>query len=184
MQPVIQHEKLMLLFRQPDTDADGFIDRRDVSALAQRILSGVGEGGHSPTGRELLSALDQVWEELACDADTDRDGRVSQEEFTQGMRAGQLTSQDAYDRYFRPGVAAAYRVIDRDGDGVVSRAEFGTLQQAFGTPADQADQIFEQFDADGNGLLDAAELTRHARDFRLSTDRSAAGNGLFGPLPA
>ncbi|GAA5012378.1 EF-hand domain-containing protein [Streptomyces hyderabadensis] len=184
MESAIQQEKVMLLFKQLDTDADGFIDRRDVSALAQRILSGVGEDGDSPKGRELLSAFDQVWEQLARDADADRDGRVSREEFTQGMRAGQLTSQDAYDRYFHPGVAAAYRVIDRDGDGVVSRAEFGALQQAFGTPADQVDQIFGQFDTDGNGLLDATETTRHARDFYLSTDPSAAGNGLFGPLPA
>lgn len=183
MQSAIQKEKVDLLFRQLDTNADGFIDFGDVSALAHRILDGVGQSGDSGKGRELLRTFEKVWEQLARDMDADGDARVSPEEFAQGMSVSLLTSEGAYDRYFHPAVAAAYKVVDTDGDGTVSPAEFRALQRAFGTPVEQIDGIFEQFDSDGNGRLHAAEMTQHARDFYMSADPASPGNGLFGPLP-
>lgn len=176
----LQKTKISKLFSQLDVNGNGFIEERDVSALAQRVLSGVGASQSSPKGLELVRSYLSAWTKLAQEAGVSAGGRISPEEVEQGMKTVPLQLEVAYDRYFHPTVVATWELLDADGDGSVSREKFDAFQAAFGTPPTQVDKIFTKFDTDGDGKLDKDEMIEHARDFYTSADENATGNWLFG----
>ena len=57
---------------------------------------------------------------------------------------------------------AAFRAFDRDGDGVISRYEFGSglRQLNLGLSAAQMDDVIAHVDKDGDGQIDYAEFVR------------------------
>lgn len=53
-----------------------------------------------------------------------------------------------------------WKTADSDGDGVISRAEFGTMPRLENLPADKQDALFKRLDKDASGTLSRAELNR------------------------
>ena len=53
-----------------------------------------------------------------------------------------------------------FRALDRNGDGVITRAEFATALPRLGLSADAAkiDALFRSFDLDGDGCITYQEL--------------------------
>ena len=62
-------------------------------------------------------------------------------------------------------VVDLFREWDEDGDGTVSRKEFGKALRAMGVAAEKADYdaLFDTFDADKSGVLEYSELNRALR---------------------
>lgn len=178
----LQQAKIGKLFSQLDANGNGYIEESDVSAIAQRVLAGLGESESAPKGRELVRSYMSIWTKLVEGMDLNADGRILPEEYKQGIAKTFLEPEGAYDRYFHPAVVATWELLDTNGDGTVSRSEFDTFQRAFGTPPEELDEIFAKVDSDGSGVLDKAEMIEHGRDFYTSTDENATGNWLFGRL--
>lgn len=57
-------------------------------------------------------------------------------------------------------VVASWKKADSDGDGVISRAEFGAMERLENLPADKQDALFQRLDKDTNGSLSREELDR------------------------
>jgi len=53
-----------------------------------------------------------------------------------------------------------WKKADSDGDGFISRAEFGAMPRLENLPADKQDALFKRLDKDGNGSLSREELDR------------------------
>merc|ERR1712195_450004 len=53
---------------------------------------------------------------------------------------------------------AAFSLLDLDGDGAVSKDEFGKYLITFGYTASASTKIFKQLDLDGNGDINLSEL--------------------------
>merc|ERR1712195_366449 len=53
---------------------------------------------------------------------------------------------------------AAFSLLDLDGDGAVSKDEFGKYLVTFGYTASASTKIFKQLDLDGNGDINLSEL--------------------------
>lgn len=51
-----------------------------------------------------------------------------------------------------------WKKADSDGDGVISRAEFGAMPRLENLPADKLDALFKRLDKDANGSLSRDEL--------------------------
>jgi hypothetical protein len=112
----LQDLKLDRAFAHLDVDGDGQIERDDVLALGARLLVGFGEAPTSTKGRDLLDALDVLWEVLLDELDLGRAGRVTTDDFRDGMRVAFIDG-GRYDPVLGPVVDAIGRICDTDDDG-------------------------------------------------------------------
>ncbi|MEU6312774.1 EF-hand domain-containing protein [Streptomyces sp. NPDC047014] len=174
--------KLARAFTHLDADRSGVIDADDIIALGSRLLTALAEPADSPKAALVMSGLADFWQDLFTELDLDRDGKVTPEEYQQGMTRLYAQGGPAYDRSFRPMMRAILTIVDTDGDGVISPQEFHRAQEAFGTrlgPED-TEALFRRIDADGDGTLTVDELLGAVREYYTGTDEDAPGNLLFG----
>jgi Ca2+-binding EF-hand superfamily protein len=177
----LQDLKLDRAFAHLDVDGDGHIERDDVLALGARLLIGFGEAPTSAKGKDLVAALDALWDGLADELDLGRDGRLTTDDFRDGM-AGAFVHGGCYDPLLGPVVDAVARLCDTDDDGRIGLADLRTLHEAFGVDEGAAEPALARLDLDGSGRITTAELAEAAREYYTSDDPEALGNWLFGPL--
>lgn len=179
----LQDLKLDRAFAHLDVDGDGQIEREDVLALGARLLIGFGEAPTSPKGKDVLAALDVLWDELLDELDLGRDGRLTTDDFRDGM-AEAFVHGGRYDPVLGAAVDAVVRLCDRDDDGEIGRDELRTLHEAFGLGENATDVALSKLGLDGSGRISRAELQEAAREYYTGDDPEAPGNWLFGPLDA
>jgi Ca2+-binding EF-hand superfamily protein len=177
----LQLLKLEKAFDHLDVSANGELDKEDLLALGSRIILGFGMSPTSVKGKEVLDGYDAFWQELLAHADVDGDEALSPAEFRAAMINAYIDG-NRFNQSFLPLAQAIAKMADVDNDGHVVRAEFGTLQSAFGTSADDTEAAFAALDATGKGKIRVDELVEAAREFYTSPDPKARGNSLFGPL--
>lgn len=177
----LQARKLDRAFDHFDLDRDEQIERGDFAELGARFLLGFGHQSTSGRGRDLIEHFDRIWWALATQLDTGDGGTMSREEFRQGMDAVFING-NKFPMVLRPAARAVIRLADTDGDGLVSLAEFTTLQEAYGTKPAAILQAFQMIDTNGDGQLSTAELEQAMHDFYVGRQPSAPGNWLFGPV--
>jgi EF hand len=174
--------KHALAFGHLDRDQDQLASANDLTDLGVRLLSGFSDNPASPTGKALIGSIQDLWEALVAHCSLDPQGRLSPQEHHRGMMGAFVQDEGGYDRAFAPGVNAALKVADQDGDGVIGLAEFTILQNAFGTPDDQIEPAFRALDKDGSGRLALEDLGLAARQFYIGQKDGLPGNALFGEI--
>jgi len=92
--------KLLEIFDQLDLNKDGFLDRKELRVLAQRMQGGGGKGGPPPMSEPDFDALDKnadgrltraelkgtPWFDRFDEIDTDRNGQIDRREFEASLR--------------------------------------------------------------------------------------------------
>ncbi|WP_327252852.1 EF-hand domain-containing protein [Streptomyces sp. NBC_01244] len=176
--------KLDRAFTHLDVNEDQVIDEHDIIGLGSRLLSALGEPATSPKATRVMGGLVDFWQELFTELDMDRDGKVTPEEYKQGMKRLFQDDLAAYDKSFRPMAHAMLLVADKDDDGRISPEEFQKAQTAFDTKLSHADTeaLFARIDADHDGFLSVDELLGAVREYYTGTAEDAPGNLLFGEL--
>eukprot|EP00116_Pleurobrachia_bachei_P009397 sb/3469659/ len=106
----------------------------------------------------VILSVDQIKEyELAFSRfDRNNDGTISLQELNQVLRSIGLKPSDAE-------LLSMITAVDKDKDGVLSKAEFIKLMSRqhnpVVTPLDQVEAVFRSFDTDGNGFISEKELS-------------------------
>lgn len=181
----LQDLKLDRAFAHLDVDGDGQIEREDVLALGARLLIGFGEAPTSPKGKDVITGLDGLWDALLDELDLGRDGRLTIDDFRDGM-AGAFVHGGRYDPVLGAAVDAVVRLCDTDDDGEVGQDELRTLHEAFGLDEEATAAALAKLGhgagGGGGGRIATAELSEAAREFYTSDDPEALGNWLFGPF--
>lgn len=162
--------KLDKAFTYFDADRNGFIEERDLLALAST------HGAQSITDN-----YHRLWKVLVDNLDRDGDGRVSRIEFHHGM-TNAFPDEAAYHTLFQVAVDVILSVGDADGDGMLNIGEWTALQARLGTPAEEAQASYYLIDSDASGYLTRGEILEAVREYYTATDPDAPGNHLFGPL--
>ncbi|WP_409473937.1 EF-hand domain-containing protein [Streptomyces sp. HC307] len=154
-----QVERLRQRFALYDTNGDGRIERGDLEAEARRIVEAFGEPEGSPKAQALLHAYPHMWDYMMQEAGRGAGQALSVEQFIE-IAGTQMLSQGAvgFSTMLRPSIRAMVDLCDVDGDGQVNPAEFGKWLGAIGNDGIDADEVFRQVDADGNGQLSVEEL--------------------------
>jgi len=176
----LQQRKLRYLFSLDDADKDGVVERTDYERIADRLATSVGLAPGTPGYDQFHERYLGVWATLDRLADTNRDGKVSCDEYLAayadilaelGASAGGM-GQVLFD------------LADADGDGRIAEREHLALLGAYGVAADAARESFRRLDQDGDGFIRKDEFMQGAQDFFLGDDPATPGNWLLGPLPA
>ncbi|MEV4169060.1 EF-hand domain-containing protein [Nonomuraea sp. NPDC049709] len=142
-------------FNDLDADGDGFLTRYDYLALAQRRLEQTGVRADTPEGGAVVDAFLNAWDTHARALDTDRDGRISRQEYVRSFET--LVRTGALEAVLAPISRATFTVADRDGDGWIDAEEFGSL---WNRPGTDLKAVFARADADGDGRISFEEYAR------------------------
>jgi D-3-phosphoglycerate dehydrogenase len=100
-----------------------------------------------------------------------------------GVARTRLSQHEDYTEYVEI-VVRADEVFDVDEDGTIGLSEFSDFYGVFGLAVSLAETVFDELDADGDGVITRSELLDISRQFYRSDDVEAAGNVLFGPIGA
>ena len=179
----IQSARMRRMFRAYDANCDGFLTLEDFTTHAYTLAAARGDAVDA-TG--LIATLTGFWGALAGAADTDRDGRVSPDEFM--AFAGRISADlqraaDAGAPWPLTGwIDALYQIIDADGDGRIDAREYAQWIDALGLAGDtDTDAAFRGFDKNADGYLSREEFALANQQFWLSRDAHAPGHRLIGP---
>lgn len=168
MSTAVRNERLKQRFQKWDINNNGYVERSDYEAEAQRIIKAFGEAPSSPKARALLDAYLGMYDQMARKVGA-RQG-VTEDQFLQYVSSQMFEQGDAgFNRVLRPTITAIVNLCDTDGDGKVSPAEFKRWLGAVGVPPTEADSAFRKLDKDSDGHLSVEELTQAVRDFHAGT---------------
>ncbi|WP_370416558.1 EF-hand domain-containing protein [Streptomyces fradiae] len=169
----VQERKLQRHFELLDMDHNGFIEQQDLVAFAERITESAGAMG-TPQAQAFHSEAERVWQALRKALDTDGDQRISRDEFISAADINQVMNEAV--KLGR----LSFDVVDRDGDGRISQAEWTRMDQSIGIPQKDSMAGFEHLDRDGDGYISRDEYQRGVEEFYRSDNPSAGGNWALG----
>lgn len=177
----IQKLKAYNLYLAMDVDDNGFLEQADVDALGRRLLENQQREKDAPVAIELRRRLAAYWQQLIGLVDSDRDARVSREEFLQFC----LTVTNDFTGAAGESVQALsdilFTVCDRNGNGTLSETEFLQWGRAYGFSDSVAIAGFNLIDRDRNGRITREEWLHFMRDVFLSRKLNDASAVVFGP---
>lgn len=174
----LQQRKLTRMFNAFDADHNGSLEFADFEAQIANLARQSGMSAGSEEYESVQSSYRAAWDHLRQFADADRDEHVKLDEWLQYC-SELVQSPDRFEQGIGAIVNLDIKQLDRDGDGLISQAEFVSLRASL--DADK-ETIFQRFDRDGDGYISGDELTELFRQFFLSDDPDAPGNLWYGPF--
>jgi Ca2+-binding EF-hand superfamily protein len=177
---------------QLDTNKDGKVSLAELVASQQSWLSGVDGNKDGVATRSEIDASRQARQtehvnKMFTEQDANKDGRISREESRMPARRferidanndGNLTREELTQRPARPDAAHAdgrhgkVAEMDANSDGKIDTGEVKAA----------AERTLKRLDKNGDGTLDATELSQHGRH-RGGPDRGGPGRGNAAPAP-
>jgi len=158
-----------------DANGDGYLTRDDYDVFALRLAQAFGEPPGSRKALAVRRGYQVLWQAVATRADTDADGRVSQEEFLSW-----LVEADGFDDEVGPLAEAVLALADADHDGRLDATELESLLRACDLSAERVRAVFDAVDRDHDGSVSAREIVATVRDFCLDPVPGRPGQWLFG----
>jgi Ca2+-binding EF-hand superfamily protein len=173
--------KLHSMFRMLDLDSDGYLDRKDAERLAGNFRR---EFGWSETSDEYRRVLDKhvaVYDSLREFADTNRDGKITIEEWTAHWH--NVRRDPALFNQLLAGLAQdLFDAIDGDRDGKITVKEYKLMFRLHDQDDALAVEAFDKLDQSGSGKISKVEYVERLREFYTSEQADAPGNWLLGTL--
>ncbi|RST19602.1 hypothetical protein E2C00_00530 [Streptomyces sp. WAC05374] len=174
----LRTRKFNRFFDLLDTDRNGYIEPADWARTAQKFASAFGHAEDSAQATALHEAYQRVHRNIVADMDNDGDGRVSRQEFHDGLHR-HVADLSLLDKTFRPALDAEFDTADINGDGVLHGEEIDRIWKAWGMSED-AKTAMEQMDRDGDGRINRDEYYATWREYLASEDPDAPGSLLLG----
>lgn len=173
--------KLHHLFSIIDTNEDGVLELQDwvrTGNDAARIC------GHHTDSREtnaLREAHTAFWNEVLLPMDTDGDGRVTLQEYLEGVR-NQILNNPEGREILRRVNDCFFTITDTDRDGRITKQELcRTMKASFGISENEMSGVCDEIDPSG-GSFTCETAYRSIKEFFLSEDPEAPGNNFFGRI--
>src|SRR5438045_1789536 len=157
MLTALQQRKLPNLFAVQDTNKDGYLDWSDYEAFHRQLMALRGVSPESSPSQDLLARLRRYWDGLTALADPNGDQRISLKEWL--AYQDQLLGTGLRESVSKPIGEMVWQLLDGDGDGAVSAAEYTAIYTWRGLDPQQAAANFQRLDRNGDGRLTVDEIT-------------------------
>jgi Ca2+-binding EF-hand superfamily protein len=176
----IQDQNISAVFAVLDANQDSVISEEDFELIGNRVCAQFGIAADSETGRKVRGSYLAWWQQLRRDFDANGDGQVTLAEFASAYKDGKGDPQRYFAEQLGPTVKVVVDMVDSDGDGFLSEAEYLRLL-AVATPNREAALAgFRQLDTDGDGRVSVAEFQVGMQQLMLSNDPNAPGTSVLG----
>ena len=136
-----QKEELQVVFDQFDKDKDGKISGKELENAMVSM-------GQNPTEEEINEMMNEV--------DLNRDGKIDFDEFMT------LMVKNSPDTQTEDEVINAFRVFDKEGNGLISSVELKHIMMSIGDKMteEEADEMVNEADIDEDGMINYEEFVR------------------------
>ena len=124
-----------------DKDKDGYITTKELGDIMKNL-------GQTPSEAELQDMINEV--------DIDGDGTIDFKEFL-GLMARKMRDNDSEEELIE-----AFKVFDRDGNGLISNVELQHVMTSLGenVTMDEVDEMIKEADLDGDGYINYEEFVK------------------------
>lgn len=124
-----------------DKNSDGVITAKELGEVMRAL-------GENPTETEIAGIINEV--------DVDGSGTIDFDEFLQ-MMSRKYTEED-----LESDIREAFRIFDKDGNGIISAAELRHVMTNLGEKLtdDEVDEMLREADIDGDGEINYQEFAR------------------------
>ena len=136
-----QRKDFQDIFDQFDKDKDGKISAKELENAMVSM-------GQNPTNDEIKEMMEE--------ADLNKDGKIDFEEFLSLMTRNSPETQTEDE------VINAFRVFDKEGNGLISSAELKHIMMTIGDKMteEEADEMVNEADIDEDGMINYEEFVR------------------------
>ncbi|MBD0674018.1 EF-hand domain-containing protein [Streptomyces sp. CBMA156] len=165
-------DRVGLVFSLFDANGNGVLDPDDFDLMGNRVVAALPQADQDAKDR-LLNALQQYWQTLVTELDTDGDGQISPEEFT-----AIVLDPQRFDATIDEFAQALSSLGDPDGDGLVTRPDFLALMTAIGFADRNITELFEAFGPVDGDRVPVAVWADGIRDYYRPEKTGIAGDRL------
>ena len=136
-----QRKDFQDIFDQFDKDKDGKISAKELENAMVSM-------GQNPTNEEIKEMMEE--------ADLNKDGKIDFEEFLN------LMTRNSQETQTEDEVINAFRVFDKEGNGLISSAELKHIMMTIGDKMteEEADEMVNEADIDEDGMINYEEFVR------------------------
>ncbi|KAH3768276.1 calexcitin-2-like [Dreissena polymorpha] len=175
-----QKKKILKLFTMLyDSNKDGVIEKQDFDIYLQRVSDVLQWSKGSEKYVNAQETLDIVWKGLVEYADTNKDSKITEEEWLRmwgdclaDIEKGQFPAwQKKY-------MDLMFDVNDKSGDDFIDCSEYTTFLTRFGVTEKACGQAFQQISGGKNITRD--QFASLWRGYLTSNDPKSAANYLLG----
>lgn len=178
----LQERKFSAVFNSFDADNNGAIDFDDFVRVTETLCEMRGAARGSASYNALLQCFASAWEALQEVADTNRDNRVTKEEWM-AFYGRVADDPDQFDHTMLRVGNGTFYLLDTDHDGAISLDEYRDFCTVYrlDTTSESLEAIFARLDRDSDGLITRQEFLQLMRDWvQEGKNVEAPANYVFG----
>ncbi|NEO93010.1 MAG: hypothetical protein F6K56_23390 [Moorea sp. SIO3G5] len=174
-----QKQKLPRLFEMYDADNNGFIEQADFERFLETYSQLRSWEPGSPNYNSFQSKLMSRWDSMQKFADTNRDNRISLEEWLKYIE-NILKDQGVYEAEIRGIAGFVFSVFDTNGDDQLDLEEYRQFYRTSGHDENMANEVFKRLNFKDDDSITKEKHIELIDQFFYSEDPEAPGNFIFG----
>ncbi|XP_013381976.1 sarcoplasmic calcium-binding protein-like [Lingula anatina] len=169
--------KVRTVFNRFDSNNDGIITKEDFEASARRTIELLKLNAEQAAN--ILKLRLEVWESLSRGS---KDvSQITEKEFV-GVDPS-VVNQSTYRKEFFPMyVSVGFKVMDIDGDGLVTKDEHAAYFYSLNVPVEESKKMFDVMDINKDGFISIDEYAHAYAEFVFTEDPNNKYNGFYGSL--
>lgn len=174
-------KKVKRLFEAYDANCNGYLDMNDLIVLTERVCKEFQWRSGSQQENSFKSAFFKIWSKLFREADVNNDHKVTYKEFCKYYHKI-ISSEEEFYVNLKPYMDELFVVMDTDNDYLLSKQDFINFFNSFATETENAEEVFEAIDNNGDGKISHLEFYNTFYEFHMSDDSSLPSKNLFGMI--